>query len=219
MRMRLNRKWKTARNLLAAALCILLAWALMDFPPLTYQMLLRQTARENLVPCFDVLYDEPFHTSRGHADGRVSYLRCGNDFWVLCYARDGLRFWTREAELFKPEGAILVMPSREDGQMLALGDMGDAVSAELTWTIQDYYGETQVCTLTGTAEQASGELLRFPIPETATDAERTAQKGLQMDAWPEERFAYTLRLYDADGCLLREVSGAPLLPAGPKEEE
>lgn len=213
--MRLNRKWKTVRNLLAAVLCVLLTWALMDFPPLTYRMLLRQTARENLVPGFEVLYDEPYDTVRG----RVSYLRCGDDFWILWYHhRGGLRIQPLEAELYPPEGTVLVMPSREDGQMLALGDVGDAASAELTWTIQDYYGKKQLCTLTSTGERLTDDLFRFPVPENATAGEQAEQEDLQTDAWPQERFAYTLRLYEADGGLLREVSGVPTLPAGPEEE-
>lgn len=168
-------------------------------PPLTYGMLLRQVARENLVPEFEVLYDEP--------DGwgsQVSYLRCGDSFWCMRYTHTGLRYHSLKTQLYETEG-VLVLPSREGGQMLALGDVADVQAAELTWTIQDYYGQTQFCTLTSSGERVTDQLLWFPLPEmTPVEAER--QESLRLDAWPEDRFTYTLRLTGPEGTS-REIRG------------
>ena len=76
--MRLNRKQKTVRNLLAAALCLTLTWVWAGCPPLTRGMMLRQAARANLVSGWEEAYDESWPDQ-----GRVMYLRWGEDYWQL----------------------------------------------------------------------------------------------------------------------------------------
>ena len=55
-----NRKWRIVRNLMVSILALWLVWILSGTPALTYEMLLRQTARENLVEELTVLYEEPW---------------------------------------------------------------------------------------------------------------------------------------------------------------
>lgn len=55
-----NRKWRIVRNLMASILALWLVWILSGMPALNYEMLLRETARENLVEDVMVLYDEPW---------------------------------------------------------------------------------------------------------------------------------------------------------------
>ena len=76
-----NRKWRILRNLLASALALWLVWVLSGTPALTYEMLLRETARENLVGDVTVLYDEPWLRD-GQEKRRVAYLQNGDCFWT-----------------------------------------------------------------------------------------------------------------------------------------
>lgn len=65
-------------------LALWLVWILSGTPALTYAMLLRETAREDLVEDMTVLYDEPWFRG-GEEERRVSYLQNGDRFWTLRY--------------------------------------------------------------------------------------------------------------------------------------
>ena len=187
--MRLNRKQKIVRNLLVAALCLILAWVWAGCPPLTRGMMLRQAARENLVPVWEQVCDEPWPDR-----GRRVYLQCGGDYWQL---------WYKGMEVVRTDlrgtGGIMVTPSRETaGDLLAATNL-DAASAEITWNIR-----WQEETWTVAGEPLGDALFRFPAPEGLTAKDGTR---LRDSVWPERIFDYTLRLYGNTGELLEEVSG------------
>ena len=187
--MRLNRKQKTVRNLLVAALCLTLTWVWAGCPPLTRGMMLRQAARANLVSGWEEVYDESWPDQ-----GRVMYLRWGEDYWQLRYK--GLEVLQTD---ICGTGGVMVTPSRETAGDLLVATSLDAVSAEVTWNIR---GQEMTWTVAG--ELLGDGLFRFPAPEGLSEENR---RILQGSAWPERVLDYTLRLYSETGDLLREVSG------------
>lgn len=201
-RKRTNRKWRIARNLLASALTLWLLWLLSGTPALTYGMLLRQIARENLVEDMAVLYDEAW-IREGQGERRMAYLRSGNCFWTLRYTA-----WPYEgyADLVAFDGDVLVLPSREGLRMLALGVPEGAASAELDWSILGGDG-TVLAVFQSAGTLTAQEVWTFSLPEGASDWELERQEDLRQSFWPQDEFTYTLRLYDREGGLLLEHRG------------
>lgn len=197
-----NRKWRIVRNLMASILVLWLVWILSGTPALTYEMLLRETARENLVEDVTVLYDEPWLRD-GQEERRVSYLQNGDCFWTLRYTA-----WPYEGytDLVGADGGVLVLPSREGPWMLAMGTPGEVASVELAWAIlgADNIEVAQFCVQ---GVQITPGVWRFDLPEDATDWERERQATLQQSSWPQNDFTYILRLFDRDGALLEEHVG------------
>lgn len=197
-----NRKWRIVRNLMASILALWLVWILSGTPALTYEMLLRETARENLMEDVTVLYDEPWLRA-GQEVRRVSYLQKGDCFWALRYTA-----WPYEGytDLVGVDGCVLVLPSREGPWMLALGIPEEVASVGLTWSILggDHMEVVQFCVQ---GVQIAPKVWRFDLPEDATDWELERQEDLQQDSWPEDNFTYALRLFDWDGVLLAEHTG------------
>ena len=197
-----NRKWRIVRNLMASILVLWLVWILSGTPALTYEMLLRQTARENLVEELTVLYEEPW-IRHGQEVRRVSYLQNGDCFWTLRYTAWPYAGYT---DLMSADGGVLVLPSREGPWMLAVGAPENAASAELTWAILGAGGRA-VAQFRAQGVQAAPGVWRFELSEDATDWELERQEDLQQDSWPEDNFTYALRLFDWDGVLLAEHTG------------
>lgn len=197
-----NRKWRILRNLLASILVLWLVWVLSGAPALTYEMLLRQTARENLVEDVTVLYDEPWLRD-GQEERRVSYLQSGDCFWTLRYSAWPYAGYT---DLVGADGGVLVLPSREGPWMLAMGAPEEAAMAELTWSILGADG-TPMTQFQAQGIQAAPGVWRFDLPENASDWERQRQEDLQQSSWSQEEFTYTLRLFDEDSAPLTEPSG------------
>lgn len=197
-----NRKWRIVRNLMASILALWLVWILSGTPALTYEMLLRQTARENLVEELTVLYEEPW-IREGQEVRRVSYLQNGDCFWTLRYTAWPYAGYT---DLVGTDGGVLVLPSREGPWMLAVGVPENAASAELTWGILGADGRA-VAQFRAQGVQVAPGVWRFDLPEDTTDWELARQKDLQQDFWPEDNFTYALRLFEWDGVLLTEHTG------------
>lgn len=197
-----NRKWRIVRNLMASILALWLVWILSGTPALTYERLLQETARENLVEDMTVLYDEPWLRD-GQEERRVSYLQNGDCFWTLRYTA-----WPYEGytDLVGADGGVLVLPSREGPWMLALGIPEEAASAELTWAILGA-DHMEVAQFYAQGVPVAPGVWRFDLPEDVTDWELERQENLQQDSWPEDNFTYALRLFDWDGVLLAEHTG------------
>ena len=197
---RLNRKGKIIRNLTLALVIVLLTWAAKGFPPLTREMLLWQAARENAVSQWEEVYAEQ-ETGENAYETEAIYLRSGDDFWCLRHHR--LKFiWN--VHLYDCEG-ILVIPSREyPGAMLAMGDV-EAASAELTWTL---LRQEIPLSRTVSGQRQAEEVFLFPMPEDLTTEQQKFLNNMARNEWAREwLFDYTLRLYDENGALIREISG------------
>ncbi|WP_443664280.1 hypothetical protein [Dysosmobacter sp.] len=194
-----NRKWRILRNLLASALALWLVWVLSGTPALTYEMLLRETARENLVGDVTVLYDEPWLRD-GQEKRRVAYLQNGDCFWTLRYTA-----WPYEGytDLVGADGGVLVLPSREGPWMLAMGAPQEAASAELSWAILGADG-TPVAQFQAQGVQAAPGVWRFTLPEGVTEWEQERQEALQQNSWPQDEFVYVLQVFNRDGALLSD---------------
>lgn len=197
-----NRKWRIARNLMASILALWLVWVLSGTPALTYEMLLRETARENLVEDMTVLYDEPWLRD-GQEERRVSYLQSGDCFWTLRYTA-----WPYEGytDLVGDDGGVPVLPSRAGPWMLAMGIPEEAASAELAWAILGA-NRIEVAQFHAQGIQSAPGVWCFDLPEDATDWERERQEDLRQDSWPQDDFTYILRLFDRDGVLVAEHTG------------
>ena len=201
-RKRTNRTWRIVRNLLASVLILWLLWLLSGTPALTYGMLLRQAARENLAENMTVLYDEPW-VRAGLEERRVAYLRSGNCFWTLRYTAWPYAGYT---DLVAFDGGVLVLPSREGPRMLALGVPEEAVSAQLDWSILGADG-TALADFCAAGDRVAPEVWAFSLPEDVTDWELERQEDLQQNSWPQDAFTYTLCIRDREGGLLLEQRG------------
>jgi len=190
---RLNRTQKIVRNLFLAALCALLTWAWAGFPALTRGMMLRQEARKNLVPEWKEVFAEEYGTEE------VIWLRHDDTFWRVRH--EGLNpVW--DVFLYESDG-ILIMPSTiETGVLLAIGDV-EAASAELTWKLR----RENAVEWTMIGQRVEEDVFRFPAPESVPTALVYPLKNLTRSPWAKEHFDYTLRLYDAQGTLIRESNG------------
>lgn len=193
-----NRRKRTVRNLLAAVLLLLLTWALTGFPALTKGMLARQVARRNLLPQAEVVYQD--RDRQGH---RQMYLQSGEDFLRFSYSRNILVYGNWEADLFRGDQGMICLPeSQEPGVFLALGDLAGGEQAELKLSLSTDWEKSW--TLRG--EPVSEHCFRFTA-EDALAAEPELMELLPAVTNPEEFYAYTLRLYDSGGRLLKTVAG------------
>lgn len=202
VRKRTNRTWRIIRNLLAAMLVLWLLWLLSGTPALTYGMLLRQTARENLVEEMTALYDEPW-VRDGRKEQRVAYLCSGDCFWTLRYTAWPYVGYT---DLMACGEDVLVLPRREGPRMLALGVPEETASAELQWAVRGADG-TALTHFCAAGDRIAPEVWTFSLPEDVTDWELERQEDLQQSSWPQDDFTYALRLCDREGGLLLEQRG------------
>ena len=191
---RLNRTQKIVRNLFLAALFALLTWAWTGFPPLTRGMMLRQEARKNLVPDWEEVFAEKYGATE------VIWMRHGDTFWRIRH--DGLDpVW--DVFLYESAG-VLVMPSmNEPGVLFAIGDVENAASAELTWKLR----RENAVEWTVSGQRVKEDVFQFPAPENVPTELTYPLKNLMGSAWAKEYFDYTLRIYDAQGVLIRETTG------------
>ncbi|MBE6995965.1 MAG: hypothetical protein E7429_04445 [Ruminococcaceae bacterium] len=197
---RLNRTQKIVRNLCLAVLCALLTWAWAGFPALTRGMMLRQEARKNLVPEWEEVYAEENDFSQDSVYYKeMIWLRNGDTFWSVRHSGPA-QVW--EVFLYESDG-VLVMPSmNEPGVLLAIGDV-EAASAELTWKLR----RENAVEWTMTGQRVEEDVFRFPAPENVPTELTYTLENMTKTSWAKEYFDYTLRLYDAQGTLIRESKG------------
>lgn len=196
-----NRKLAIVRNLLASALVLALTWAAMGFPPVSRGMLLRQLCRENLLNGVEEVWEGGY----GEEPYRVLWLRSGNTYLWVCY---NPRDWSHWSQLCGTEDGILVRPmDGGDGGMLALGGAADAASATLEWSLLDAAGQP-VYTYTAAGTRDGSGAFRFAPGEAADEQELEWRGYLHSGSLPGRQFGYTLRYFDGNGGLLREVRTA-----------
>lgn len=192
-----SRPKKTARNLLSAVLLLLLCWALSGFAPLTRGMLVRRVARENLLPEAEAVYQD----QDGQGWQRL-YLQSGDLFLRFSYTRNVLAYGNWEAFLFQGSQGAVCLPGGEEGVFLALGDLPDAERAELELSLStDWERHWKI-----QGVRVSEHCFQFTA-EQALEAEPELLELLPALMTPEAYYAYTLRLYDGGGDLLKTVTG------------
>ena len=200
-RRRTNRRLAIVRNLLAAALVLALTWAAVGFPPLSRGMMLRQVCRDNLLNSAEGVWEGVY----GEEPSRVLWLRSGTTYLWVCY---NPRDWSHWSQLCGTADGILVRPMDDgSGDMLALGDVPEAASATLEWSLLDSAGQP-VCTCAAAGTRDESGAFRFAPGEAADEQEQRWRGYLDSRSLPGRQFCYTLRYYDRNGALLREVSGA-----------
>lgn len=202
------RKRKTIRNLLLAALCLLLAWSRAGFPPWTLDGLLRRTERQYLL-------EDSLLLLRTDSVGEGYELYAWNHGQILqvYYDRTPLGLWLDAARLFDEEigvfGGIDLAAGKQDGyypiRLFAFGDMADAASAEMDITVS-YTSNQPVSTQTVRGERAAENCWRFDVErqyDEADTGERAQWEREIFSGSQKDRYSGTVRLYDGEGALLR----------------
>lgn len=205
---RWNRRQKTVRNFLLIVLTLfLLEWSY-GFPPSTLDGLLRRAERKYLLENSTVLFQ-----TDSVGEGYELYAWNHGQILQVYYDRTPLGLRLDAARLFDEEtgafGGIDLAAGKQDGyypiRLFAFGDMADAASAEMDITVS--YTSNQIvsiCTVQG--ERAADNCWRFDLERQYDDgdASQAAQREREIFSGSQkDRYSGTLRLYDAQGELLR----------------
>lgn len=189
----LNRRQKTVLNLVVGIFLLVFLWVWNGFPILTKGGMIRQAARENLFPSYEVLHEE-----QGQYNYQYLHLCSEGQFWELRYSGKN----SFQTELYPSVDGICVMPGRREvGDLLTLGELGEAETAELELIFPEftylYRGEREK------------DLIRFALPSLAEEQNPTrtalARQLTGMGDF-EQEYRYVLRLYDENGTLIQEVN-------------
>lgn len=202
------RKRKTIRNLLLAALCLLLAWSRAGFPPWTLDGLLRRAERQYLLEDSTLLL-----RTDSVGEGYELYAWNHGQILQVYYDRTPLGLWLDAARLFDEEigvfGGIDLAAGKQDGyysiRLFAFGDMADAASAEMDITVS-YTSNQPVSTQTVRGERAAENCWRFDVErqyDEADTGERAQWEREIFSGSQKDRYSGTVRLYDGEGALLR----------------
>ena len=197
-----SRSKKTARNLAAAEVLLLVCWMLSGFAPLTKGMLAADVARRNLLAGGEII-----HESRNWRDDPVMYLQKDDAFLQVVYARQaGTPFYgSWEARLYTGSGSVVCLPDqREPGVLLALGGVDGAESAELDVT--GGLPDRTAFRWTAEGERLSDHAFAFALTAGTVEEEQLLDM-LRKTVCPEEFYSWTLRLYGGDGELLKTLTG------------
>lgn len=202
------RKRKTIRNLLLAALCLLLTWSRAGFPPWTLDGLLRRAERQYLLEDSTLLL-----RTDSVGEGYELYAWNHGQILQVYYDRTPLGLWLDAARLFDEEigvfGGIDLAAGKQDGyypiRLFAFGDMADAASAEMDITVS-YTSNQPVSTQTVRGERAAENCWRFDVErqyDEADTGERAQWEREIFSGSQKDRYSGTVRLYDGEGALLR----------------
>lgn len=207
---RWNRRQKTVRNFLLIVLTLfLLEWSY-GFPPSTLDGLLRRAERKYLLENSTVLFQ-----TDSVGEGYELYAWNHGQILQVYYDRTPLGLRLDAARLFDEEtgafGGIDLAAGKQDGyypiRLFAFGNMADAASAEMDVTVS--YTSNQIvsiCTVQG--ERAADNCWRFDLERQYDDgdASQAAQREREIFSGSQkDRYSGTLRLYEAQGELLRTV--------------
>lgn len=207
---RWNRRQKTVRNFLLIVLTLfLLEWSY-GFPPSTLDGLLRRAERKYLLENSTVLFQ-----TDSVGEGYELYAWNHGQILQVYYDRTPLGLRLDAARLFDEEtgafGGIDLAAGKQDGyypiRLFAFGDMADAASAEMDITVS-YTSNQIVSTCTVQGERAADNCWRFDLERQYDDgdASRAAQREREIFSGSQkDRYSGTLRLYEAQGELLRTV--------------
>lgn len=207
---RWNRRQKTVRNFLLIVLTLfLLEWSY-GFPPSTLDGLLRRAERKYLLENSMVLFQ-----TDSVGEGYELYAWNHGQILQVYYDRTPLGLRLDAARLFDEEtgafGGIDLAAGKQDGyypiRLFAFGDMADAASAEMDVTVS-YTSNQIVSTCTVQGERAADNCWRFDLERQYDDgdASQAAQREREIFSRSQkDRYSGTLRLYEAQGELLRTV--------------
>lgn len=205
---RWNRRQKTVRNFLLIVLTLfLLEWSY-GFPPSTLDGLLRRAERKYLLENSTVLFQ-----TDSVGEGYELYAWNHGQILQVYYDRTPLGLRLDAARLFDEEtgafGGIDLAAGKQDGyypiRLFAFGDMADAASAEMDVTVS-YTSNQIVSTCTVQGERAADNCWRFDLERQYDDgdASQAAQREREIFSGSQkDRYSGTLRLYEAQGELLR----------------
>lgn len=205
---RWNRTQKTIRNLLGMALCLfLLLWS-GKFPAWTMESLTTRAERQYLLEG-----SVPLLQTDSVGGGYELYLWNQGKILQVYYDRTWLGYELDTARLFDEEagafGGVDLAAGKRDGYypicIFAFGSMVDAASAEMDITVS-YTSNQTVSTCTVRGERAAENCWRFDLTRQHGDADASQQAQWEQEIFSgsqKDRYSGTLRLYDAEGELLR----------------
>lgn len=189
----LNRRQKTVLNLVVGIFLLVFLWVWNGFPILTKGGMIRQAARENLFSSYKVLHEE-----QGQYNYQYLHLCSEGQFWELRYSGKN----SFQTELYPSVDGICVMPGRREvGDLLALGELGKAETAELELIFPEF-----TYLYRGAREK---DLIRFALPSAEEDPNAAREQlAAQLNGIGdfEQEYRYVLRLYDENGTLIQEVN-------------
>lgn len=202
------RKRKTIRNLLLAALCLLLAWSRAGFPPWTLDGLLQRAEQQYLLEDSTLLLrtDSVGEGCELYAWNHGQILQVYYDRGPLGYRLDAARLFDGEIGVF---GGVDLAAGKQDGyypiRLFAFGDMADAASAEMDITVS-YTSNQLVSTCTVQGERAAENCWRFDVERQYDETDTGEQAQWEREIFSgsqRDRYSGTVRLYDGEGALLR----------------
>lgn len=195
---KLSRRQKTALYLAGLLLMAPLWYIFQGMPPVTRAGAVREAARKNFLTDYTLVLDED----------EVFYIASGEDLLTVRYNQDAFYRYLWAHENYRGSGGIWVVHSSgEKGVMLAMGELGEAVRAELDLSLLGAKSEV-LWTATLRDDTRGGGIFRFSFLEEGGDtAAEDVVRWMQYNGDPQWYYTYTLRLYDDAGILIKEVSG------------
>lgn len=203
-----NRTQKTIRNLLGMALCLFLLLWPREFPAWTLEDLMTRAERQYLLDG-----SMPLLQTDSVGDGYELYLWNQGKILQVYYDRTWLGYELDTARLFDEKlgafAGIDLAAGKQDGyypiRIFVFGSMADATSAEMDITLS-YTSNQMVFTCTVQGKRAAENCWRFDLTRQHGDADTSQQAQWEREIFSgsqEDRYSGTLRLYDAEGALLR----------------
>lgn len=204
---KLSRRQKLVRNLLLAALCLLLTEWMLDFPSWSLEGLLRRAEGRYLLEGSELLLQ-----TDSVGEGRELYAWNHGQILQIYYDRCPLGLRLDTARLFDEElgvfGGVDLAGEQRDGcypvRLFAFGDVADAASAEMD--IRVSYLNHAVSAATVQGERVAENCWRFDVERQYDDGDTDSQARWEREIFSgsqKDRYSGTLRLYDAGGGLLR----------------
>ena len=201
---KLNRKGKTFRNLVLAALVLFLTAGMLDFPCWTKMGLLRRAEREYLLTeGAELLYD-----SRSDPVGPDTlYARSGEQLLEIGYEQTPLGLRTVSITLYPPDAWYTLDfrwryrseggAHQPGGKLVGFVEHVAIAELEIAWRLHDAQG-----TLLIQGERQAPCCFTFRIQEPPGGFSEAEERFLTGQEVP--RLTGTLRLYGANGSLLAE---------------
>lgn len=210
---RLNRKQRTARNLLLIILALLLfEWAL-SFPALTREGVLRRAERQYLLEGSELLFTGQEAGKSGFWEGTL-YARNGSLLLIANYDRTPLGLRSGLSCLYdEPDGILCLSRDWRPLEVLAVGALETADRAELEVAIHwdgEFGGRRWDTERTYTAEgeRQNDYCFTFRLTPCYREDDPSPEAEMERAFFGGEGPNFTqtpvLRLYDAEGALLHE---------------
>ena len=185
---KLSRPKRVLRNCLLTVVALILLWAAGGFDPLTKEMVVQETLRQNLLSDGEVIHETP----------RFLYIDCGDVILRTEYQWYGLCYQVSEADVLEKDRGIVL-----NGALWVFGDLENVASGVLEVPLAWKKITRQVShTFTTEGVKESGHAMFFTLSAENEDQEWLLENLIRCYWNGTPRYPYTLRLYDETGGLI-----------------